>query len=108
MKALHQFQEAADKIRERARARPFDGESPPKEYWVRATGPNGRGGVVLAFTVSSDGEERLFIATQGFSPPKNRTIRRWCAAFWGDWREAEWEIEDTMVRCWPKAAVEAG
>jgi len=98
-----QIQAAADEIRKKAEARPFDGDGPPDRGWVRVLGPNGRGGVQLAFTVSSAGAEQLILKTEGFSPPKNKTIRRWCAAFWGDFREAEWEIEGTTVQCWLKA-----
>jgi hypothetical protein len=103
MKAHPGFQRVANQMREMFGGRPFDGDLPPDDYWVTVRGSNAHAGVQMAFTVASDGAERLFIRTQGYSPPKKRTIRRWCAGFWGDDREAEWEIDDTTMRCWPKA-----
>jgi len=97
MNLATQFQWAADEIRKRAEAHPFDGDWPPDHYWVRAPGPNGRGGLLLPFTASPAGRERLVLKTEGFSPPKNRTIRRWCTAFWGDFRDVEWETEGSQV-----------
>ena len=97
------IREVAGRLRTVAEAHPFEGDWPPEGYWVHFPGPNGRGGVHLAFTLNSAGAERLLLKTEGLSPPKNRTIRRWCAAFWGDFRAAEWQTEGNTVLCGPKA-----
>ncbi|HUW14489.1 MAG TPA: hypothetical protein VM537_32510 [Anaerolineae bacterium] len=74
---------------------------------AQVVGERGQLGIRIAFVVELGGQEGLVLSSRASTrPPQQRTVHRWCAAFWGDWRGVECVTVGSSVTCRPAKEAE--